>query len=124
MADFPRLAHVLSLLAAAAFLPMLLFGQASAAGADKRMTAYFNCIDLYADPAIRKLVTVRGLLTDGEILGQITKAEGHCQRQIASAVEAVRETPKNGAENMTDDQIRAQLRSMSAAGYVMTYGQQ
>lgn len=103
---------------------MLILGQASAAGVDKRMTAYFNCIDLYADPAIHKLVTVRGLLTDSEILGEITKAEGYCQRQIASAVEAVRQTPKNGTENMTDEQIRAQLRNMSAAGYVMTYGQQ
>jgi hypothetical protein len=124
MAGFPRAAHVLRLLPAAAIVAMLILGQASAAGVDKRMTAYFDCIDRYADPAIRKLVTVRGLLTDGEILGEIAKAEGHCQRQIATAVEAVRETPKNGTQNMTDDQIRAQLRSMSAAGYVMTYGQQ
>ncbi|HYW33608.1 MAG TPA: hypothetical protein VE872_00510 [Candidatus Bathyarchaeia archaeon] len=124
MADLARVALALRLLPAVATLSLLSLGQASAAGADKRMTAYFNCIDRYADPAIRKLVTVRGLLTDGEILGEVAKAEGHCQKQTAAAVEAVRETPKNGAQDMTDEQIRAQLRSMSATGYVMTYGQQ
>lgn len=124
MADVPRLVHVLRLLLASPVLAMLLFGQASAAGVDRRMTAYFDCIDHYANPAIRKLVAVRGLLTDSEILGEVTKAERYCQRQIAGALEAVRETPNNGTETMTDDQIRARLRSMSATGYVMTYGLQ
>jgi hypothetical protein len=117
-------ARLWRLLPVAAVLSALLLGPASAAGVDKRMTAYFDCIDRYADPALRKLVSVRGLLTDEEITGEVTKAEGRCQKQIGAAIQAVRETPKNGAENMTDEQIRAQLRTMSAAGYVMTYGQQ
>jgi len=124
MAEIPRIACALKLLPYAAILPMLFLGQASAAGVDRRMTAYFEGINRYADPAMRQLVTVRGLLTDGEILGEITKAEVHCRKQIEGAVEAVRETPNNGAANMTDDQIRTQLRDMTAAGYVMTYGQQ
>ena len=124
MAEYPRVALVLRLLPAAAVLSTVLFGQASAAGADKRMTAYFDCIDRYAEPAIRKLVNVRGLLTDSEIMGEVTKAEALCQKQTAAAVEAVRETRGNGTQDMTDQQIRTQLRSMSATGYVMTYGLQ
>jgi hypothetical protein len=124
MADIPRVARALKLLPAAAILPLLFPGHASAAEADKRMTAYFNCINYYADPAMHRMAAARGQLTDGQILGEIAKAERFCQKQVAQAVEAVRETPDNGVQHMTDEQIRTQLRDMIAAGYVMTYGQQ
>jgi hypothetical protein len=124
MADVPRAVHALRLLLAVAILPLLFLGHASAAGADKRMTAYFDCINYYVDPALRKIVAARGLLTDSEILGEIAKAEAYCQKQVSAAVEAVRDTPDNGTQKMTDEQIRTQLRDMTAAGYVMTYGQQ
>ena len=124
MADFPRVARVLKLLPAAAILPLLFVGHASADGTDKRMTAYFDCINYYVDPALRKMAAARGSLTDGAILGEIAKAEGYCQKQVAAAVAAVRETPNNGTAKLSDDQIKTQLRDMTAAGYVMTYGQQ
>jgi len=124
MADLLRLVRALKLLPAAAILPTLFLGQASAAGVDRRMTSYFDCINYYADPAMHRMAAARGQLTDGEILGEIAKAERFCQKQVSAAVEAVREAPDNGVQHMTDEQIRTQLRDMIAAGYVMTYGQQ
>ena len=124
MPDIPRVACALKRLSAIAILPMLFLGQASAAGTDKRMTAYFDCINYYVDPALRKLAAARGSLTDGAILAEIGKAEGYCQKQVSAAVEAVREAPDNGTQKLTDEQIRTQLRDIAAAGYVMTYGQQ
>jgi len=73
---------------------------------------------------MHRMAAARGQLTDGEILHEIAKAERFCQKQVAAAVQAVREAPNNGVQYMTDEQIRTQLRDMTAAGYVMTYGQQ
>jgi hypothetical protein len=124
MARVARAIHALRLLPAAAVLQLLLLGHASAAGADKRMTDYFNCINYYVDPALREMAAARGSLTDGVILAEIAKAERYCQKQVSAAVQAVRDAPDNGTQKLTDEQIRTQLRDMTAAGYVMTYGQQ
>jgi hypothetical protein len=109
------------------FLPAILLLLASAGSAfaapDKRMQDYFDCIDRYAGPAIRNLVAEQGLLADSQIAAEVAKAETRCPKQTADAVLAVHQTPKNGTEGMTDDQIRDRLRTLSIAGYILTYGQ-